>query len=231
MSPGGPVSPVDPVNPVDPVGPVGTTSIVIVDDHPIVRQGLRSLLSNRAGFTVVGEAATVQEGLQLIRARRPDVSLVDIRLGGGSGLDLIDRVLEEDPAARVLVVSSFDDDEYVTRSLRAGALGYVLKADSPSVLVTAIETVASGQRALSPAVTGHLVAQLMGEAESPEPDLDQLELRMLQLVARGRSNGQIADELFMSDTTVKRRLRVLFGKLGVARRAEAVAAAARRGLL
>jgi len=217
---------------VTPTASPGTvTTILIVDDHPIVRQGLRSLLSGHPGLAVVGEAATVSEALHLFRTLCPDVSLVDIRLGGGSGLDLVDNLLEEDRRARILVVSSFDDDEYVTRSLRAGALGYVLKADSPSVLVTAIETVAAGQRALSPAVTGHLVDQLMGEAESREPDVDQLELRMLRLVARGLSNARIADELFMSDTTVKRRLSVLFGKLGAGRRAEAVAAAARRGLL
>jgi DNA-binding NarL/FixJ family response regulator len=208
-----------------------STSILLIDDHPIVRQGLRSLLSNYPEFSVVGEAATVEEAVELFRRLRPDVSLVDIRLGAESGLDLLDGLLEDDPGARVLVVSSFDDDEYVTRSLRAGALGYVLKVDSPSVLVTAIETVAAGQRALSPRVTGHLVEQLMGEATSHEPDLDQLELRMLQMLSRGLSNGQIADELYMSDTTVKRRLRVVFGKLGVSRRAEAVGAAARRGLL
>ncbi len=207
------------------------TSILLVDDHPIVRQGLRSLLSNYREFTVVAEASSAEEGLALFCSQHPDVSLVDIRLGGASGLDLVDAMLEHDPAARVLVVSSFDDDEYVTRSLRAGALGYVLKVDSPSVLVTAIETVAAGQRALSPRVTAHLVEQLMGEAHSPEPDLDQVELRMLAMLSRGMSNGQIADELYMSDTTVKRRLRVMFAKLGVSRRAEAVGAAARRGLL
>ncbi|MFN0284363.1 MAG: response regulator, partial [Kineosporiaceae bacterium] len=212
----------------DPAAERLMTSILIVDDHPIVRQGLRSLLSNYPAFDVVGEAAVVEEALDQWRRYRPDVSLVDIRLGAGSGLDLVDWILEEDPGARVVVVSSFDDDEYVTRSLRAGALGYVLKVDSPSVLVTAIETVAAGQRALSPRVTAHLVEQLMGETSSPEPDLDQVELRMLTMLSRGMSNGQIADELYMSDTTVKRRLRVVFGKLGVSRRAEAVGAAARR---
>lgn len=207
------------------------TSILIVDDHPIVRQGLRSLLSNYPVFEIVGEAASVEEGLASFRETRPDVTLVDIRLGTGSGLDLVDAILESEPGARVVVVSSFDDDEYVTRSLRAGALGYVLKVDSPSVLVTAIETVAAGERALSPRVTAQLVEQLMGEASSPEPDLDQLELRMLSMLSRGMSNGQIAEELYMSDTTVKRRLRVVFGKLGVSKRTEAVGAATRRGLI
>lgn len=207
------------------------TSILIVDDHPIVRQGLRSLLSNYPEFDVVGEAASEQEALRTYRSLRPDVVLVDIRLGAGSGLDLLDEMLEEDPAARTLVVSSFDDGEYVTRSLRAGALGYVLKADSPSVLVTAIQTVAAGQRTLSPALTAHLVEQLMGESQPAEPDLDGLEQEMLGMLSRGMSNVQIADRLFMSDTTVKRRLRVVFAKLGVSRRAEAVGEAARRGLL
>jgi two-component system, NarL family, response regulator DevR len=211
------------------------TRILIVDDHPVVRQGLRSLLSNHEEFEVVGEAASTDDGLRLFLAHRPDVTLVDIRLGAGSGLDLLDAILDDDPSAHVVVVSSFDDDEYVTRSLRAGALGYVLKADSPSVLVTAIQSVAAGERALSPRVTSHLVQQLMREAEGPDepdhPDLDALERQMLTMLSRGMSNGQIADELFMSDTTVKRRLRVVFTKLGVSRRAEAVGAAARRGLL
>ena len=217
------------------------TRILIVDDHPVVRQGLRSLLSNHDEFVIVGEAATTDDGLQLFVTHRPDVTLVDIRLGAGSGLDLLDAILDEDPAARVVVVSSFDDDEYVTRSLRAGALGYVLKADSPSVLVTVIQSVAAGERALSPRVTSQLVQQLLREADGPgqsgqsgRPDqlqLDALERQMLAMLSRGMSNGQIADELFMSDTTVKRRLRVVFTKLGVSRRAEAVGAAARRGLL
>jgi DNA-binding NarL/FixJ family response regulator len=208
------------------------TTILIVDDHPIVRQGLRSLLSNYSQFDVVGEAATVADALAAFDELRPDVALVDIRLRGGSGLDLIDAVLEQDPQARVLVVSSFDDDEYVTRSLRAGALGYVLKIDSPSTLVGAIQAVASGERALSPQVTNQLVEQLLGEAApADQPGLDALEIRMLGMLSRGLSNGQIADELYMSDRTVKRRLRVVFAKLGVGRRAEAVGVAARRGLI
>lgn len=206
------------------------TSVLIVDDHPIVRQGLRSLLSNEQSLDVVGEAATIDEALELHRELRPDVALVDIRLGAESGLDLLDRILDDQPEARVLIVSSFDDDEYVTRSLRAGALGYVHKADSPAVLVTAIETVASGQLALGPRVTANLVEQLTGDGGS-EPEFDPVEIQMLHLICRGHSNSQIGDELYLSDTTVKRRLRVVFGKLGVSRRTEAVAEAARRGLV
>lgn len=209
------------------------TSVLIVDDHPIVRRGLRSLLSNETSLEVVGEAATVEDALAGQRSLRPDVTLVDIRLGGESGLDLLDRILDEDPHAKVLIVSSFDDDEYVTRSLRAGALGYVHKADSPSVLVTAIETVASGQLALGPRVTAHLVEQLTGATGAPGPgeEFDAVELEMLRMIADGFSNTRIGDELYLSDSTVKRRLRVVFEKLGVARRTEAVAEATRRGLV
>jgi DNA-binding NarL/FixJ family response regulator len=207
------------------------TTVLVVDDHPIVRQGLRSLLSNYPAFEVVGEAAGVAEALAVHRRTRPDVCLVDIRLGEGSGLDLLDALLDEVPSARVIMVSSFDDEEYVTRSLRAGALGYLLKADSPNVLVSAIESVAAGQRALSPRVTATLLDHLIGEGPPSGPALDATERRMLTLLSRGRSNQQIADELFMSDTTVKRRLRVMFTKLGVSRRAEAVGEAARLGLL
>lgn len=206
------------------------TSVLIVDDHPIVRQGLRSLLSNETSLEVVGEAAAVDEALEAHRRLAPDVTLVDIRLGSESGLDLLDRILDRDAGARILIVSSFDDDEYVTRSLRAGALGYVHKADSPSVLVTAIETVAAGQLALGPRVTAQLVDQVTGGADRRQ-EFDSVEVEMLRLIAGGLSNVRIGEELYLSDSTVKRRLRVVFDKLGVARRTEAVAEASRRGLV
>jgi DNA-binding NarL/FixJ family response regulator len=206
------------------------TSVLLVDDHPIVRQGLRSLISNQPTLDVVGEASDVAGAMDAFRTLRPDVSLVDIRLGPESGLDLLDMILDEAQEAKVLIVSSFDDDEYVMRSLRAGALGYVHKADSPAVLVTAIETVAAGQLALGPRVTAHLVDQVTGGSERGL-DLDNVEVEMLRLISRGFSNARIGDELFLSDTTVKRRLRVVFDKLGVARRTEAVAEATKRGLV
>ncbi len=206
-------------------------SLLIVDDHAIVRRGLRSLLSNYPEFEIVGEAGSCDEGFEMFRALRPDVSLVDIRLGDRSGLDLLDDILNEDPEARVLIVSSFSDDEYVTRSLRAGALGYVSKADSPSVLVTAIETVASGQQAIGPGVAAHLVEQLISPTATTGPTLEPTEVQMLAMVANGASNSQIADRLYMSDSTVKRRLHRVFEKLGVGRRTEAVAEALRQGLL
>jgi DNA-binding NarL/FixJ family response regulator len=178
---------------------------------------------------VVAEAGTAGEALRSFRSTRPDVTLVDIRLGQDSGLDLLDALLEEDRTAKILIVSSFDDHEYIDRSLAAGAKGYVLKADSPSVLVAAIETVASGGQALGPGVAAHVVDHIAGREDPSQ--LDRTELGVLRLVASGASNPSIGEALFMSETTVKRRLRSVFAKLGVDNRTEAVAEAGRRRLL
>lgn len=206
-------------------------SILIVDDHPVVRKGIKSLLSNYEGYRVVGEASTVKDALEQFLLNQPEVVLLDIRLANESGLEALDAILDADPLARVLMLSSFDDEEYVRRSLQAGARGYVLKGDSDAVLVTAIEAVANGRRALSPQVTDQLVEQLYGSGKGSGPGYDEVDRRMLSLLAEGASNGRIAEELFMSDSTVKRRLRSIFSRLGVSRRAEAVAEAMGRGLV
>jgi len=206
-------------------------SILIVDDHPVVRKGIKSLLSNYDGYQVVGEASTTREALEQFHETQPEVVLLDIRLANESGLEALDAILDANPQARVLMLSSFDDEEYVQRSLQAGARGYVLKGDSDAVLVTAIEAVAKGRRALSPQVTDQLVEQLYGAGKGSGPGFDEVDRRMMGLLAEGASNGRIAEELFMSDSTVKRRLRSIFTRLGVSRRAEAVAEAMSRGLL
>lgn len=205
-------------------------TILIVDDHPVVRQGIRQLLSTHDGFEVVAEAEAPADAVAAYEEHKPDVTLLDIRLRGGSGLDVLDSILEADAEARVLMLSSFDDDEYVMRSLRAGAFGYLLKGDSDTILVTAVETVAGGRHALSPQVTDQILEQLFGTAAT-EPGMTETDLQMLRLLAEGASNSAIAGELFMSDTTVKRRLRQVFAKLGVGSRTEAAAEAARRGLV
>lgn len=208
-----------------------TTRVLIVDDHAVVRQGLRSLLSNHADLEVIGEAASRPDALRRFRDLHPDVTLLDIRLEGGSGLEVLDDLLEADPDARVLMLSSFDDEEYVTRSLRTGAYGYVLKGDSDAILVTAIQAVASGRHALSPQVTDQILEQLFGAGEPDEPSFDDVESRILELISDGASNTTIAGELYLSETTVKRRLRQIFAKLDVRGRTEAAAEAARRGLI
>lgn len=205
--------------------------VLIVDDHPVVRQGIRSLLSNYDTFEVVGEAATGPTAIDEFRSSRPDVVLLDIRLAKDSGLEVLDSILDDDPEARVLMLSSFDDDEYVERSLRAGALGYVLKGDSDAQLVSAIEAVAEGHRALSPRVAEQLVELMLSPTQAQGPEFEEVDRAILRMLSDGASNGQIASKLFMSDSSVKRRIRSIFSRLGVTRRAEAAAEAARRGLV
>lgn len=206
--------------------------VLIVDDHPVVRKGIRSLLSNYRQLEVTGEAGNRDEAITSFVEDRPDVVLLDIRLGQDSGLEVLDQILDIDPAARILMLSSFDDQEYLTRSLRAGALGYILKGDSDAVLVSAVETVAAGGRALGPEMTHRLVEQLYGEAPAGNDEpLDEVDRQILVALAEGASNHAIARRLFMSDSTVKRRIRAIFDHLGVRRRPEAVAEAVRRGLV
>jgi DNA-binding NarL/FixJ family response regulator len=210
-----------------------TSTILIVDDHPVVRTGLRSLLSNYAHLSVAGEAGTADEAIDLYRRLDPDVVLLDIRLGAGSGLAVLDELLDIDPEARVLMLSSFDDEEYLTRSLRTGAAGYVLKADSDEMLVNAIEAVAAGGRVLGPQMAHWLVEKLEAGATGANVaiDFDSVDRELLGALAEGASNSEIAARLFISDSTVKRRLRSIFDRLGANRRAEAVAEAVRRGLV
>lgn len=208
------------------------TRILIVDDHPVVRKGIRSLLSNYPQLQVASEASDRNEAVAAFLGTQPDVVLLDIRLGEDSGLEVLDELLDIDPGARVLMLSSFDDEEYLTRSMRAGALGYILKGNSDAVLVTAIETVAAGMRALSPEVTDLLVEQLYGNRNPSEVEqLDQVDMEILSALVGGASNHEIARRHFMSDSTVKRRVRNIFDRLGVNRRPEAVAEAIRRGLV
>jgi|FLYL01.1.fsa_nt_gi DNA-binding NarL/FixJ family response regulator len=203
--------------------------ILVVDDHPVVRKGIRSLLSNYDDFEVVGEADDPPGALAAFARLRPDLVLLDIRLGGGSGLEVLDGILGMEPTAKVLMLSSFDDEEYVHRSLEAGAMGYVLKGDSDSVLVAALRTAVEGRHVLSPQVTDQLVSRIYLGQDRPE--FDETDREILRLLAAGASNAEIAERLFISDSTVKRRLRSVFSRLGVQRRTEAAAEAVRRGLI
>lgn len=204
-------------------------SVLVVDDHPVVRKGIRSLLG-AAGYTVVAETDDPDRVVTLYEEVRPEVVLVDIRLGERSGLEVLEALRAKHPDARVLMLSSFDDEEFVMRSLDLGARGYVLKGDSDTVLLSAVEAAAGGKHALSPQVTDRILGRLLDPPREPER-FDPVDLRMLKLVCEGATNAEIGEELYMSDTTVKRRLRRIFAALGVTRRTEAAAEAARRGLV
>jgi two-component system response regulator DevR len=211
---------------------MSATRIVIVDDHPVVRRGIKSLLSNYADFEVVGEAETVSAALELVERLLPDVVLLDIRMPDGSGLDLLYRIRQFDIA--VLILTSFDDEEHVLSALKGGAHGFILKNVSDDMLCGAIRTVREGGRVLSPQVTEQMVQHLAGEADRlafKEAEFSDEERRIIRLLIAGASNDQMASELYMSRASIKRKLRQIFDKLDVQNRAQAAAVIVQRHLI
>ncbi|HSM57865.1 MAG TPA: response regulator transcription factor [Candidatus Sulfomarinibacteraceae bacterium] len=205
--------------------------ILVVDDHPIVRQGITSLLSNYPEFEIVDEADCGAAAIRVAESHTLDVVLLDIRMPGESGLDVLRRVRSIQPEAQVLMLTSFDDDEYVVGALRAGARGFVLKSVSDEMLVNAIRGVHRGERILSPQVAERVVQQLLSDEAAPAVTFDEDERQILRLLTEGASNTQIADALYISVSTAKRKLRAIFDKLDVDTRAEAAAEAVRRGVV
>lgn len=207
--------------------------ILLVDDHPIVREGVQSLLSNYEEFVVVGEAEDGETAVSQFRALQPDITLLDIRLPDESGLAVLNRLRQIQPTARVLLLTSFEDDEYVMAALQAGAQGYILKNASDALLVQAIRAAHRGERVFSPRVTETMVRKLVGgDTDLPplEP-LDTEEIQILHLLADGASNSDIGQALYLSSTSVKRKLSRIFSKMNVQTRAQAAAEAVRRGLI
>lgn len=208
---------------------MSTIRILIVDDHPVVRLGMKSLLSNHTDFEVVGEAETVKSAQELIEQLRPDIVLLDIRLPGESGLDLLHQIQRF--AAKVIILTSFDDEEHIRVALQGGAHGFILKSVSDEMLCGAVRTVHQGGRVLSPQITDRIAQQLTTEAESPNFDFDTQELQIIRLLVAGGSNDEMAAELYMSVASVKRKLRQIFTKLNVHNRAQAAAVIVQRHLI
>lgn len=213
--------------------------VLVVDDHPIVRQGIESLLSNYDEFDIVGQADNGVDALRLVAKHEPGVVLLDIRMPGESGLDVLRRIRAQRPQTRVLMLTSFDDDEYVLGALREGAHGFVLKNVSDEMLVSAIRGVSRGDRVLSPRVTERVVQHALGDESIQEGangagaavNLDEDERFILRMLTEGASNVALSKALFLSISSVKRKLRVIFDKLDVESRAEAAAEAVRRGVV
>ena len=211
-------------------------SILVVDDHPIVRQGIRSLLSNYPEFEIVGEADNGESALSGVKEMSPDITLLDIRMPGESGLDILKEIRHIQANAKVLMLTSFDEEEYVMDALKAGARGFILKGVSDEILVNAIRAVHRGERVLSPQVTEQVVQRLIAKPPDPveedeELEFDDDEQQILRMLVAGDSNSQISSQLYISSTTVKRKLRKIFAKLNVQTRAQAAAEAVRRGLV
>ena len=211
--------------------------VLVVDDQALVRGGFRMILDSQPDIEVVGEAADGQEALAMSRELHPDVLLMDVRMPGMDGLEATRRILSEREAPRVLMLTTFDLDEYVYDALREGASGFLLKDVRPEQLADAVRVVADGETLLAPAITRRLVQQyvrrLRPGATRPHPldPLTERELAVLKLIARGRSNTEIAAELYLSETTVKTHVTHVFSKLGLRDRAQAVVLAYETGLV
>jgi DNA-binding NarL/FixJ family response regulator len=211
-----------------------TIRVLVADDQSMIRAGFRMLLKDEDGIEVVAEAEDGAEAVEKAARFHPTVVLMDIRMPKLDGLEATRRILAADAAARVLILTTFDLDEYIYEALRAGASGFVLKDDPPEQLIAAIRTVAAGDALLSATVTRRVIKQFTEiprhDAPTAVDELTDRERDVFRLIAKGLSNGEIGRELFISDTTVKTHVTRVFQKLGVRDRVQAVVLAYRAGL-
>jgi DNA-binding NarL/FixJ family response regulator len=206
----------------------GPIRLLVVDDHPVVRDGLTGMFARDPGFEVVGEAAEGAEAIRIAQALMPDVILMDLRMPGMDGVTAISELARLGVAARVLVLTTYDTDSHVLPAIEAGATGYLLKDVPRDELLRAVRAAAAGHAALAPSVAARLMSRVRTPAAAP---LSQRELEVLQLVAGGSTNREAAARLFITEATVKTHLINTYAKLGVGDRAAAVAEAYNRGLL
>lgn len=206
--------------------------VLIVDDHAIVRKGIRALLSESGGFEVVAEAANGQEAVLRAEETRPDVILMDLLMPGMDGIEATHQITGRQPGARILVLTSFAADNKLFPAIKAGALGYLLKDSSPEELVRAIRQVERGEPALHPIIARKLLQEVAHPVEMPPtPEaLTPREMAVLRLVAQGLSNQEIADELAVSEPTVRTHMSRILAKLHLASRTQAALYAVREGL-
>ena len=206
-------------------------TLLVVDDHEVVRQGLSAMLGRRPEFHVVAEAATVAEAIEAAHRFEPDLVLMDVRLPDGSGIEACREIRADLPGTRVVMLTSYPDEEAVLAAIIAGASGYLLKQVRARDLVAALEAVGRGESLLDPAVTGKVLDRMRRIATSDQPDelaaLTQQERKILALVAEGKTNKEIASEVFLSDKTVKNYVSSILAKLNLERRAQAAAYVAR----
>jgi DNA-binding NarL/FixJ family response regulator len=199
--------------------------VLVVDDHQIVRQGLVALINTEPGLSVVAEAASGQQAIELFRQQRPDITLMDLRLPVLGGVEATKTIRQEFPAAKIIVLTTFDGDEDIYRALQAGAQSYLLKGVSFDELIEAIRTVHAGARRIPAAVAERLAERLAGQ------ELTGRELQVLELIVKGRSNKEISTELVISEATVKSHINSLLSKLGVSDRTQAATSALQRGIV
>jgi len=201
--------------------------ILLVDDHEVVRLGLRSLLDHHPNFEVVGEAAAESEAVQKALELEPDIVLMDIRLAGGSGVDACQQITAAMPEVKVVMLTSYAEDEMLFAAIRAGAAGYVLKQVGSNDLIRAIESASRGEATLDPSLTQRVFSEIRHSIQKEEAaafgELTAQEMQVLALIAEGKTNREIASALFLSEGTVRNYVSSILSKLGVSNRAEAAA--------
>jgi len=199
--------------------------VMTVDDHPLLREGISTLINSQPDMHMVGEASTGLEALERFRELRPDVTLMDVRLPDKNGIDAMLTIRSEFPNARIIMLTTSEGDVEIQHALAAGAQGYLLKSMPPKEMVEAVRLVHSGKKRIPPAIAAHLAEHYADE------DLTTREIEVLQQIAGGNRNRDIADKLFISEETVKVHIKHIMGKLGANDRTQAVAIAIKRGII
>lgn len=209
-----------------------TIRVLLADDHDVVRRGLQALLETEGDIEIVGEAVDGVEAVLKARSLRPDVILLDLQMPRKNGIEVIDEIKQENAEARILVLTSFSDDEKVFAAIKAGALGYLLKETSPSELLQAVRDVHIGESSLHPAIARKLIRELNRPSTLPQSDepLTEREVEVLVNVAQGLSNQEIADDLVISERTVRTHVSNILSKLQLANRTQAALYALKEGL-
>ncbi len=205
-----------------------TVRLLICDDHPVVRSGLRGMLDSQPDLEVVAEAADGDEAIELARRHYPDVVLMDLRMPKVDGVTATEQIRAENPTAKVLILTTYETDADIVRAVAVGALGFLLKDTPEESIFSAIRDVARGTSPLSPSIAARLVERMRGDNDNI---LSPRELEILQLVAQGANNKGIANKLWISEATVKSHLNRVFDKLGAVDRTSAVTAALKRGIM
>jgi len=205
--------------------------VLIVDDHPVVRTGIRNMLDPAMGISVIGEASTGSEAMQMIKSLEPDVVLLDMKLPDMSGIDVIKHIYEAKSRSRVLGLSSYDDREFISQLLNYGASGYLLKEEVPEYIIEAVRGVAHGEAGWVSRKVAALLSQILLKDKEDGTDLTSRELEVLRLVVDGKTNDQIGVALGISVKTVENHLHAIFRKMGVISRVEAAVMAVRGSLL